>query len=172
MLKGEKIYLRQIEMDDIQYLLLWENDSENWRYSETEAPYSRYQLEEYVKTASLIRENQQLRLIICLKESDKPIDAIDLFLVDFKHSRTGVGILIYGSENRQKGYAFEAVELMVDYAKTELDLKQIFCEIQETNTPSIQLFEKAGFERTGIKKDWFTFKGTTIDCYFYQKILK
>src|SRR5690554_7088713 len=78
MLKGKNIYLRQIEESDVNLLLLWENDTENWRYSESEAPFSLHQLQHYVKNASHVRQNQQLRFIICLNENHQAIGTIDL----------------------------------------------------------------------------------------------
>ncbi|HLW29984.1 MAG TPA: GNAT family protein [Brumimicrobium sp.] len=171
MLKGKNIYLRQIEESDINILLLWENDTENWRYSESEAPFSIHQLEHYIKNASHVRQNQQLRFIICLIENDLAIGTIDLFSIDFKHLRAGVGILIANKENRQKGYAQEALKLLEIFSSKKLELKQLYCEIQEDNKGSIQLFEKAGYVKTGTKKNWYKFKNDVIDAYFYQKFI-
>ncbi|HLV43152.1 MAG TPA: GNAT family protein [Brumimicrobium sp.] len=171
MLKGKKIYLRQIEENDVNLLLLWENDTENWRYSESEAPFSLHQLQQYVKNASHVRQNEQLRFIICLLEDDTAIGTIDLFTIDFKNLRAGVGVLIANKENRQKGYAQEALFLLERFASKSLELEQLFCEIQADNEGSIQLFEKSGFIKTGTKKSWYKFKNKTIDAYFYQKFI-
>lgn len=171
MLKGKRIYLRQIEEFDVNLLLLWENDTENWRFSETEAPFSLHQLQHYVKNASHVRLNQQLRLIICLIDDDLPIGTIDLFNIDFKNMRAGVGILIANQEHRQKGYAQEALFLLEKFASRNLNLEQLFCEIQADNKISIQLFKNAGFTQSGIKKNWYKFKDKTIDAYFYQKMI-
>ncbi|WP_299205573.1 GNAT family N-acetyltransferase [Brumimicrobium sp.] len=171
MLKGKNIYLRQIEESDVNLLLLWENDTENWRYSESEAPFSLHQLQHYVKNASHVRQNQQLRFIICLNENHQAIGTIDLFEIDFKNLRAGVGILIANKENRKKGYAQEALALLAAFSSNRLELEQLFCDIQADNEASIQLFEKAGFIRTGTKKKWYKFKSKVIDAYFYQKFI-
>src|SRR5690554_1414206 len=153
MLKGKKIYLRQLEENDVNILLLWENDTENWRYSETEAPFSLHQLEHYVKNASHVRQNQQMRLIICLNENNQAIGTIDLFEIDFKNQRAGVGILVADKENRNKGYAQEALELMSGFASRRLGLSQLYCDIQADNKASIALFENGGFEKTGTRRN-------------------
>jgi diamine N-acetyltransferase len=171
MLKGKRIYLRQIEETDVNILLLWENDTENWRYSESEAPFSLHQLQHYVKNASHVRQNEQLRFIICLIENDKAIGTVDLFKIDFKNMRAGVGILIANPENRQKGHAQEALVLMEGFASRRLNLDQLYCDIQADNKASIQLFEKAGFIQTATKKNWYKFKDNAIDAYFYQKFI-
>lgn len=171
MLKGKKIYLRQLEEDDVNILLYWENDVENWRYSESEAPFSLMQLQHYVKNASHIRQNEQLRLIICLNENDLAIGTIDLFKINFKNQRAGVGILIANKENRNNGYAQEALKLMAVFASKKLGLNQLYCDIQADNSASISLFEKAGFEKNGTRKNWYLYKSQAIDAYFYQKFI-
>src|SRR5690554_1193875 len=171
MLKGKRIYLRQIEETDVNILLLWENDTENWRYSESEAPFSLHQLQQYVKNASHVRQNEQLRLVICLNENDKAIGTIDLYKIDFKNLRAGVGILIANEENRSKGFASEALSLLQGFASRRLGLSQLFCDIQADNKASIALFEKAGFEKTGTRKNWYVYKGQAIDSYFYQNFI-
>ncbi|WP_107037494.1 GNAT family N-acetyltransferase [Brumimicrobium mesophilum] len=171
MLKGNKIYLRQLEEDDVNLLLLWENDTENWRYSESEAPFSLHQLQHYVKNASHVRENRQLRLIICLNENDLSIGTIDLFKIDFKNQRSGVGILIASKENRNQGFAYEALDIISKFAAQRMGMSQLFCDIQADNTSSIALFEKCGFQKTGTRKNWYIFKNKAIDAYFYQKFI-
>lgn len=171
MLNGQNIFLRQVEDQDANLLLLWENNTENWRYSETEAPYSLFEIQEYIKSASQIRQNKQLRFIICLTENNEAIGTIDLFNIDFKNLRAGVGILIANHENREKGYGKEALQLLMEFSSKSIDLIQLYCDIQSNNKPSIKLFESEGFIKTGVKKSWFKYGDTLNDAYFYQKLI-
>ncbi len=171
MLKGQHIFLRQVEDQDANLLLLWENNTENWRYSETEAPFSLFEIQEYIKGASQIRQNKQLRFIICLNENNQAIGTIDLFDIDFKNLRAGVGILIANKKNRGKGYAKEALQLLIEFSTKSINLIQLYCDIQSYNKESIQLFESEGFEKSGVKKKWFKHNGNLNDAYFYQKLI-
>lgn len=171
MITGENIYLRQVDPTDATLLLLWENNPENWKVSETEAPFSLKEIEDYIASASNIRANKQLRLIICKKETDKAIGTIDLFDVDFKNKRAGVGILISNKNERQKGFASEAIKLMCKYALKILNFKQLHCLVQSDNLKSTTLFEKQGFTKTGERKNWYYNNGKALDAYFYQKFL-
>lgn len=171
MFKGNKIILRPLEKEDVNLLLTWENNTENWRYSSTEAPYSLFQMQTYVENANNVRVNQQVRFIITLPSSNVPVGTIDLYEIDFKHQRAGVGILIAESAHRNKGYAWEALVLIETYAKQQLNLLQLFCEIKANNNPSIQLFESQQYIKTGIKKKWYKERFSHIDAYFYQKFL-
>ena len=57
-----------------------------------------------------------------------------------------IGILIGEKSYRNKGYASEALNLIIDYCRNELSLVNLFCNIQKDNTTSIRLFEKCGFQ--------------------------
>jgi diamine N-acetyltransferase len=171
MITGENVYLRQVNPTDATLLLLWENNPENWKVSETEAPFSLQEIQDYIATASNIRANKQLRLIICKADSNDPIGTIDLFDVDFKNKRAGVGILISNKNERQKGFASESLQLMSEYASSVLSFKQLHCLVQSDNLKSISLFEIQGFVKTGERKNWYYNNGKELDAYFYQKFL-
>ena len=154
MLKGEQIYLRTLEPADADIILKWENNSDNWRVSNTLVPFSRKLIEDYVNSAQDIYSIKQLRFIICLSENDKEIGTIDLFDFDPYHQKVGLGILIAELEDRRNGYAKEAVLLIKEYCFNHLNLHQVYCNILSENISSVDLFEKSGFTICGIKKEW------------------
>ena len=172
MLKGQNIYLRTIEPSDAALMLNWENNPENWAVSNTLVPFSEHLILQYVNSAQDIFETKQLRFIICLQENDTPIGTIDLFEYDPLHRRAGVGVLIEKISERNKGFANDAVQLIIKYGFKRLDLHQLFCNIFETNEHSIKLFEKNGFVQTGAKKDWVRIDGNWETELFYQLINK
>ena len=86
--------------------------------------------------------------------SCKTIGAIDLFNFDPFHLRAGIGILIGPKELRGKGFASQALKLVIDYAFAWLGLHQLYCNISPDNTISLKLFKTHGFEVIGEKKDW------------------
>jgi diamine N-acetyltransferase len=158
-LENSQIKLRAPEPSDVDLLYAWENNMEIWKVSNTITPFSKYVLQKYIETAHLdIWETKQLRLIIEAKTQSSlmhfPIGLIDLFDFDPFHQRAGLGILIALKEHRNKGFASEALKLLTRYAFETLQLHQLYCNIGETNTYSIQLFKNIGFEVVGVKKDW------------------
>ena len=54
-------------------------------------------------------------------------------------------MLIAETANRKKGYAKEALELVLNYCRNELKVVTIFCNIIKDNKASIRLFEGVGF---------------------------
>ena len=157
-LKKNNIILRPLEPEDLEVLYKWENDSEIWTISNTITPFSKYILKKYIENSHLdIYETKQFRFMIDLlseKNDTKPIGTIDLFDFDPYHNRIGVGILIKENENRRKGFASIALELLIDYAFTTLKVHQLYCNICIDNEISLHLFKKLNFEIIGLKKDW------------------
>lgn len=153
-IKAENIYFRALEPEDLELLYRCENDASVWKVSNTQTPFSKDILAQYLEIAHQdIYTNKQLRLLICLNESNQAIGTIDLFEFEPAHARVGVGILIFESF-RKKGYATQAIELLKQYAFNTLIVNQLFCNISASNHQSIELFTKCGFEKIGTKKQW------------------
>lgn len=173
-LKADGVVLRALEPEDIDFLYRLENDEKIWELSNTMAPYSKFILNQYLENAHRdIYDVKQLRLVICLEAvQEHPIGFIDLFDFDPKNQRVGVGIIIYDDKDRNKGNARIALNLIIQYAFNRLELHQIFANITEDNTRSMLLFEKAGFNKAGIKKDWVRFETGFKDEHMYQIIRK
>jgi len=171
--KGKRLQLRAVEPSDIDLLYEWENDPSIWKVSNTLSPYSRFQIEEYVMNVQNdIYASRQLRLMIVGHSgeiSGKHIGAIDLFDFDPFNLRAGIGILVR-EEYRRNGFAAEALELLIRYAFDTLNLRQLYSNITPINTSSISLFEKYGFERCGIKKDWIRTGNRWMEEWMFQLV--
>ena len=168
-LKGTHINLRAIEPTDLAFLYQIENDEFFWEVSNTQKPFSKFLLQQYLENAQQdIYEAKQLRLLIEDKNST-PVGLIDLFDFNPKHKRAGIGIVI-SQQSQDKGFASESLELLIKFAFTHLDLHQLFVNITEDNTKSISLFEKLGFEKSGVKKDWIYTNKNFKNELIYQLI--
>ncbi|NND52192.1 MAG: GNAT family N-acetyltransferase [Flavobacteriaceae bacterium] len=153
-LKGQHMYLRALEPEDLEFVYEIENDETIWEISNTQTPYSKFLLQQYLNNAHKdIYEVKQLRLVISSYE-DKALGLIDIFDFDFKNKRAGIGILIKNENDRTKGYGSEALKLLVSYSFNKLNLHQLYCNISEDNEASLHLFKTMGFEIIGLKKDW------------------
>ena len=91
-LKGENISIRALEPSDADLLYKWENNYTLWEVSNTQTPFSKAVLDEFVNTAYQdIYTNKQLRLMVCKSDAQETIGIIDLFEFDPQHARCGVG---------------------------------------------------------------------------------
>ncbi len=169
-LKGKHIYLRALEPEDLEFIHDIENNESIWEISNTQTPYSKYLIKQYLDHAHKdIYEVKQLRLVISNYEN-RPLGMIDIFDFDFKNRRAGIGILIKSPENREKGYGKEALSLLANYCFIHLDLHQLYCNISEDNHASVRLFTNSGFEKIGLKRDWNIINGAFKNEYIFQLI--
>lgn len=170
-LKGKHIYLRALELEDLDFVYAIENDETIWEISNTITPFSKYVITEYLANAHKdIFEAKQLRLVIS-NSKHMAIGMIDLFDFDFKNKRAGVGIIVKAAEDRKKGYGSEALTLLTNYCKSQLDLHQLYCNISEENEASLKMFQNHGFKIVGLKKDWNFIQGAFKNEYLLQHIL-
>jgi diamine N-acetyltransferase len=152
---GETIYLRALEPEDLEFLYLVENDENIWHVSNTQTPYSKFLIRQYLQNAHQdIYEAKQLRLVICESESDKTIGLIDLFDFDPKNHRAGIGILIHNTNQRGQGFGKQALQLVMDYSFNQLQIHNLYANIGTQNENSLHLFATFGFEKVGIRKEW------------------
>ncbi|MDH6533884.1 N-acetyltransferase [Parabacteroides sp. 52] len=155
-LKNEHIYLRALEPTDLDLLYAWENDSALWHVGGSLTPYSRYSLKEYILESHRdIYDLKQLRLVIVERRTEKAIGLIDLYDFDPHHRRAGTGILL-DVQSQGKGWATEALMLLIEYAFSFLKMHQLYAYIPEKNIPSKTLFQRCGFQLSGTLKDWIT----------------
>lgn len=169
-LKGEHIYLRALEPDDLEFIHKIENDETIWEISNTKTPYSKFLIKQYLEHSHKdIYEVKQLRLVISDYENEA-LGMIDIFDFDIANHRAGVGVLIKNETDRKQGYGFEALNLLTDYCFKHLNLHQLYCNISEENTASINLFVKQGFKKIGLKKDWNLVNGVFKNEYLFQLI--
>ena len=172
-LSSGSVSLRAIEPGDVDFILALENDPETWKAGETLIPFSRFQIEQYVLSSQRdLYAERQLRFMICREEpgnESRLIGTVDLFDFDPHHRRAGVGIMIL-PEFRNRGYAVEALKCLVRYSFEVLSLHQLHCSISADNLASISVFEKNGFTRYGLRKEWRLANGKWTDDLLYQLI--
>lgn len=167
------VRLRPLEPEDIDILYKWENNPEIWQVSHTVTPFSKYIIKKFIENSHLdIYETKQYRFMIDLIEdnSNQTIGTIDLFDFDPYHNRVGIGIVIIEDKHKQKGYAGNALKLLINYVFNTLLVRQVYCNICPSNEASLKLFQKFGFQIIGLKKDWLKTSKGYIDEYLLQLI--
>ena len=129
-LKTDKIYLRALEPEDLEFLFKWENSIDIWQESNTLAPFSRFVIKEFIERSlsENVFEVGQVRLMICSTQDNSVVGTADIFDIDPINSRAAVGLLIDNS-HRGKGYAKDALDLLCDYTSNTLLLNQLYVHI-------------------------------------------
>jgi diamine N-acetyltransferase len=134
-------------------------------------PFSKDVLRRFIESQQYdIFQTRQARLVISLKPDLRAVGTVDIYDFDPYHLRAGVGILISEGESRGKGYASEAIDLVVGYAHRTLCLKQLYCSVSTDNLASLELFRRKGFIESGTRHHWRRIGTEWKDEYFLQLI--
>jgi diamine N-acetyltransferase len=169
MLRGKNIFLRALEQGDVELIYKWENQDDIFKISGQKEPLSKYILNKYINSITNLKNDGQLRLMICLNDRT-PIGTVEMFEFDSYNLNAGVGVMIAEKKNRNNGYAEESLSLLINYGTDFLNLKQVYANITEDNFASLKLFEKLGFEKIGLKKCWVNDNGHWKGEWMLQKI--
>ncbi|MCK4820653.1 GNAT family N-acetyltransferase [bacterium] len=169
-LVGERIYLREVRPGDVNDAYYrWMNDPEVTQYLESRfSPNSMESLLEYVRNFQGNQDN--IFLAIVLKENHKHIGNIKMGPINRFHRLADVGIMIGEKDCWGKGYASEAISLIVEHAFKNLNLHKLTAGCYEQNQGSLEAFQKAGFEIEGVRKKHCFFNGEYVDAILLGKI--
>jgi len=141
----ENIYLRALELSDLDRTWKWHNDS--GLYQMLVAPFrhvSRAAEEEWIRR-KVAYSQTEFQLAICLKENDQHIGNINLRNIDWVSRHAEVGIFIAEAEYWSKGYGQEAMRLLLRHAFDDLGLRRVWLTVFDDNLRAIRSYEKCGF---------------------------
>lgn len=160
-LRGEKVILRPIRINDAPRFVIWLKDEETRKF-----------LSANPRGISLKEENKWIESLAKKKKSEKHF-AIDtgesihigssgLFL-NLENKSAKLGIFIGDKNYWGKGFGTETALLMLDYGFTKLKLHRIELDVFSYNQRAINLYKKAGFNKEGVKKEAVFWKGKFYD---------
>jgi RimJ/RimL family protein N-acetyltransferase len=159
MIEGDRVWLRPIRADDWPKFEEWGNSRKAlW------GPYQRFQMdhlpllrEAFQQTGLLRRESGML-----LIETTKDRQAVGyvrytmLALPDADLPYPEIGFGIPEVDARGKGYAQEAVRLLVEYLFAGYPVERVAAFTDGENKPAQRVMEKSGFQREGVlRRAWF-----------------
>ena len=164
------VTLRALEPEDLDFLYQIENDSCLWLVGNTNVPYSRYALHDYIAHASAdIYVDKQVRLMIEDAQGTS-VGLLDLVDFDPRHLRAEVGIVI-NPRRRREGLAESALSAALDYAHRILHLHQLYAIIDAQSDAARALFLKVGFSESAVLHHWL-FNGSQYhDAILMQRLL-
>lgn len=156
-LTGNLIRLRRVKMEDAEQILEWENNPEFWSLSSSPGPFTHEDIYQFIQLSHDFGRDKQERWMIVPLHGVNPVGAVDIFCSQRSRKTAGIGILIGKPEDRKKGYASEALSLVLSYMNKALGMNTAECLIYPDNKASLRLFERIGFDPSGNE----LFKGKT-----------
>lgn len=165
-LEGKAIYLRPFRKEDIKIWFDWFNDPLVTRHmNKGILPNTEAKQEEYFE--KLLKSKSDLQLAICLKKDDALIGIVGVHKIDPVHRNGDVSIIIGNRDHWGRGFAKEAIGLIVKHAFTKMNLERLTAGMPVTNKGSRKCFEGNGFTLEGTRRKHFFYDGSYVDvCLF------
>ncbi|MCF6130538.1 GNAT family N-acetyltransferase [Flavobacterium sp. AS60] len=119
-------------------------------------------------------ETHRISLFVFLminKETGLPIGDCGFHTWNKTHNRTEVFYLLRNESDKRKGYMTEALEAVLKFGFTELNLHRIEALIAAENEPSLRLLLRYGFTKEGTMREDYLVNGKNEDseCYSLLK---
>lgn len=161
-----RIRLRAIEPGDAETFYRWNQDSERARTLDFLWPPTSLESQKAFADAASKRrpENDAYQWIIESIESDPPVP---IGTIDVHHTSQKDGTFMYGVDiaapHRCKGFAAEAIRLVLHYYFNELRYQKCTVEVHADNPASLRLHEKLGFLHEGLLRRMVFTGGAYVD---------
>lgn len=145
--------MRELEIRDVsQDYCSWMNDPEVTKYLEIRLQkWTIKELENYVR--EIKKRPDILFWTILLKDKNQHIGNIKLGHINGINGFADIGIIIGEKAFWGKGFATEAIKLVVDYAFNKLNLQKLIAGANKSNISSVKIFQKAGFSELRTRKN-------------------
>lgn len=151
MLKGSHLTLRAIERDDLPRYVAWINDPEITHHLKTYPPMS---LEDEADWYEQQRhDSTSLHLAIVITAKELHIGSVSLMKIDQRNQNAELGIMIGDKSQWNQGYGREAIQLMVNYGFTQLNLHRIYLRVDVSHAGGIRCYQTCGFTEEGRLRD-------------------
>ncbi len=160
MLEGKNVNLRIVEKQDLPILIEWLNNVD------FRGRFDNPKQETMTDLERRYNNTKDEQWFFIEKKDGTKIGFISHFL---SADETEIGYNIVPNE-RNKGYASEAIRIIVDYLFLSKDIMRIQAIADTENLHSWKAIEKAGFKREGLLRRTCYIRGSWRDDFIYSII--
>ncbi|MBU3129400.1 GNAT family N-acetyltransferase [Clostridium tagluense] len=167
LLIGEKVKLTSINEEDVLKFQKWYNDASFMRHYDivSAIPKTIEEVKELVSEAQ--KSNTAYIFAIKNLHQEEFIGVTGFEDISWNNGTALIYIGIGGEKHRGKGYGMEALKLTMEFGFEELNFHKIQLTVLEYNEPAIKLYEKLGFKREGVYREFIHRDGRRYDMYLY-----
>jgi RimJ/RimL family protein N-acetyltransferase len=146
-LEGRRIYLRPIEMRDLEKFYRWFNDPNVRNLLLLPFPITRMSEKEFIGRATRLKDGVVLSIIV--RKGDRLIGNVSLFKIDPVGRKAELGVAIADLSMVRKGYGTETMGLVLDYAFGTLNLHRVWLNVHDFNSRARKAYRSLGFVEEG-----------------------
>jgi [ribosomal protein S5]-alanine N-acetyltransferase len=150
---NELVNLRGMRREDLEAYRSWVDNADVTRYMEMGwKPFSDADLEKTFEEAT--QAHDTVCMVIEEKSSGRAVGTTGLYLINWPGRRTQFRILIGEPSVFNKGLGTTATKLIVQYGFERLNMEMIYLGVNEENAGAVRAYEKAGFVRAGVQRNF------------------
>lgn len=170
-LEGKNIYFKALDTADAERVHEYASDEDVSRFIGWRLMVQVDETRDYI--AEILRREAagtHLYASVVLKATREIIGTAMIFNFEIKAKHAEIGY-VFHKDYWGMGYCTETVALMDRFASETLKLHKLDASVVDTNTGSVRVLEKNGFELEGRLKDHFFIEGRYYDGLLFGKIL-
>lgn len=169
---GPQIQLTGCTTADLPTIASWQQDDAFLRLYDARPAYPRSPATLSDWLAETTRASNAFVFAIRLNDHPTPsastlIGLLELDGILWTHQVGWLSIAIGAAEYRGCGYGAEALRLALGFAFQELNLYRVQLTVFAYNARAISLYEKLGFQREGVYRQFLHRDGQRFDMYLY-----
>ncbi|NFG22305.1 GNAT family N-acetyltransferase [Clostridium botulinum] len=159
MLKGEKVYLRLMQVSDIKRLCDLANDYEVKKYNDKMLEMGKkIQINEGTNNINIYKR----KALSIINKKNVLVGFITYKQSDYCKNVYSIGITI-GKKYWSRGYGQDSIKTLIKYLFDDLNAKRIQLEVVSENIRAIKCYKKCGFIEEKIRKARYYMDGKYTD---------
>lgn len=166
-LETERLILRSMSLDDIDFLLRHFSDDDINRYSSYEGLKNQEEAIDFYKRFIEPGKPTRFRLGVVLKETGELVGTLGYHNVSRRDLSAEIGYDL-SKAHWGKGIMTEAVKAVIRYGFEQMNLNRIEATVDSENSRSIKLLEGLGFRREGLLREKYYYKEQFHDELIYS----
>lgn len=168
MIKGSNIILRHVQAAELETLIGLINNSE------LKGEYARSLLKSPVSLKKEFELNgfstETSEMLVITDKSNQLMGTIGHFITAHYSSARELGFSVFAKENRNRGIATEAVELLTRYIFENLPVNRIQICMPVEHSACEKIAIKCGYTKEGIARGSIFIRGKHLDTFTYSKL--
>jgi len=167
-LTSSRLCFRKVSLDDIPEIMALRGNPEVMRYIPRPLVTNEAEAIAHIQ-ANLegLESNTALNWIICLHDNPKAIGIVGFYRLKPEDYRAEIGYMLL-PEFQGQGYITEAVERLIQYGFTEMQLNSIEAVIAPDNIASQRVVLKNNFVQEAFFREYEYHEGVFLDIQIYS----
>ncbi|MFW9810998.1 MAG: GNAT family N-acetyltransferase [Candidatus Thorarchaeota archaeon] len=170
MINGEKVRLVPLEVDKhLDFIMEHFNDPEMRLFLGGFLPVTRNAEREWIEAVE-DKMKRRIEFTFALEKlpEGEMIGSLGLHDIDWLSRTCVLGIAIYPKKNWNQGYGTEALQLLIDFGWTHLNMKRMELSVHSHNPRAKHVYEKLGFKLYGTAHQKYYMGGKYADTHYME----